>query len=69
MTSAARHEQFLNDMRDAGFDVNEDYHGRYQYEGPAVTVRDYNELQVGVRATEVEIRWDDMGLGYVVYPK
>jgi hypothetical protein len=34
--------------------------------GPAVNVSD---LQVAIRAMTVEVQWDHLGLGFVVYPE
>jgi hypothetical protein len=57
--------QFVRDMEDAGLEV-EHYRGRYYWEGPAVRV---DELQDALSATRVKCQWDNMGLGWVVYPK
>lgn len=59
--------QFVRDMENAGFTV-EHYRGRMFWEGPAVrTTRDYDEDDI-VRATEVRLQRDDMGLGAIRYP-
>lgn len=62
-----RYEQFRRDMEAAGRAVT-DYHGRYFYHGPAVAC-DNNELQTVIRETTVEVQWDHLGLGWIVYPK
>ena len=56
--------RFCRDMEDAGLEV-EHYHGRFYWEGPAVRVDD---LQEALSETKVPCQWDDMGLGYIVYP-
>ena len=62
------HERFANDMKLAGYKVNGDYHGRWFYEGPAIVV-EKEELQSAIRATKVNLQWDEMGKsGLVVYP-
>ena len=57
--------QFVADMQQADLEV-EHYHGRFFWEGPAVRVDD---LQDALRHTDVRCQWDNMGLGYIVYPK
>lgn len=57
--------QFVDDMQAAGLDV-EAYHGRFWWSGPAVRVDD---LQDALSATKIPCQWDQMGLGYVVYPR
>lgn len=58
------HNQFVRDMLDADLEPYH-YRGRFYYEGPAVNVDD---LQEAIRATKVNVQWDNMGLGWVVYP-
>lgn len=59
------YQQFVEDMEEAGFEV-EHYRGRYFYEGPAVRTA---ELQDVMGETAVKVQWDQMGRGYIVYPK
>jgi hypothetical protein len=61
----ARYNQFVRDMIDAGLEPYH-YRGRFFYEGPAVNV---DGLQDAHRHTDVPCQSDNMGLGYVVYPK
>ena len=62
------HVAFVNDMEENGYgDVLREYSGRCNYHGPAVVVEDYL-LQDVIRATEVRLRTDSMGLKTVVYP-
>lgn len=61
------HEQFREDMEEAGYEVR-DYGGRMFWRGPAVYVA-HHELQDVVRATNVRLQTDSMGLDVVVYPK
>lgn len=56
--------QFVEDMENAGLQV-EHYSGRYFWEGPAVRVDD---LQDAMSETKVRVQYDNMGLGYIVYP-
>ena len=57
-------KKFRDDMERNGLNVYQ-YEGRFFYKGPAVNIRD---LQDGIRATSVKIQWDNMGLGWVIYP-
>lgn len=57
--------RFMRDMRKAKLRMRE-YHGRFHWYGPAVTV---DNLQDALSATKVPCTWDNMGLGYIVYPK
>lgn len=57
--------QFVADMEAAGFDV-EHYRGRNFWEGPAARAPSLGEP---LATTSVVCQWDDMGLGYIVYPK
>ena len=61
------HEKFIHDMKEAGFEVDEDYHGRNFWIGPAVKC-DASELQDVIRATPVKLQWDQLGKGLIVYP-
>lgn len=62
MTNA---EQFTLELEN-DYEIK-DYRGRYSYHGPAVTVES-NELSEVLARTSVPCDWDNMGLGYVVYP-
>ena len=62
------HEKFIDDMEEAGFDLDEDYHGRYGWTGPAVEC-ETGELQDVIRATPVKLQWDQLGKGLIVYPR
>jgi hypothetical protein len=59
------HLRFIDDMEEAGLDM-QDYRGRFFWRGPAVVVDD---LQQALGATKVPCQWDNMGRGWVVYPK
>ncbi len=60
--------QFKKDMECAGFKV-EHYRGRNFYDGPSVFVTK-SELQDVIRATELNLRWDTLGVsGLVIYLK
>jgi hypothetical protein len=61
------YNKFVEDMEEAGYEVDYDYHGRGYYVGPAVRV-DRDEEQDVIRATTVHLRRDSMGLGMVIYP-
>lgn len=58
-------QQFVADMEEAGLEV-EHYRGRSFWEGPAVRV---DSIQDAMGATMVPCQWDNMGLGFIVYPK
>lgn len=57
--------KFVKDMKKAGLEPYH-YHGRYYWHGPAVTVKN---VQLAFSATKVPCQYDQMGLGYVVYPR
>jgi hypothetical protein len=59
--------QFVTDLESEGFQV-EPYAGRYFWEGPAVRAKGEAELQAIIRATTIEVQWDTLGYGYIVYP-
>lgn len=56
---------FVGDMRAAGLEVTH-YRGRSFYEGPAVSVDD---IQDALYNTKVRCRWDQLGHGFIVYPR
>lgn len=62
-----RHQDFQEDMEDAGYEVRE-YRGRFYYHGPAVSCG-MDEFQNVLSATEADCLWDDLGLGKIVYPR
>ena len=55
---------FVADMLAAGFEV-EHYHGRFHWQGPAVRVDCREDV---MSETEVKCQWDNMGMGFIVYP-
>jgi hypothetical protein len=57
--------RFVADMEQAGLTV-EHYFGRFFWQGPAVRVDD---LQDAMSETRVKVQYDNMGRGYIVYPK
>jgi hypothetical protein len=57
---------FVEDMKRAGLEIDEDYRGRFFYQGPAVVVDD---IQVAMSATKVKCQWDNLGKSYIVYPR
>lgn len=64
------YEKFAEDMETQGIAWEPEYHGRNYYVGPAVRVSyggDY-DLQGIIRATTVELQWDQLGKGFIVYP-
>jgi hypothetical protein len=61
----ANYQRFVKDMEKAGLEPY-NYRGRFWYEGPAVNVDD---IQDALSATKVKCQWDNMGLGWVVYPR
>ena len=58
-------KQFCREVTAAGFKPYH-YNGRWFWEGPAINV---DELQDGYRATSVKCQQDNMGLGWVIYPR
>jgi len=58
-------KRFVRDMEAAGLEVTH-YHGRYFWQGPAVRVDDLHEA---MQATRVKTQWDQLGLGFIVYPR
>jgi len=58
-------KKFVKDMEAAGLEV-EHYSGRFFWNGPAVQV---DSIQDALSQTKVKCQWDNMGLGWVVYPK
>jgi len=59
------HLRFVTEMEDAGLEVQH-YRGRFYWSGPAVFVDD---VQDALGATGVRCQWDNMGRGWVVYPR
>lgn len=65
------HEQFIQDMKKAGIKYEDDYHGRYFYNGTAVRTdeKGFPTRQDVIRATKVKLQWDNLGRDdYIVYP-
>lgn len=60
-----RYQKFADQCEEAGFRVSL-YRGRFYYHGPAVSCDDIQEV---IRATTVKVQWDQLGKGYIVYPK
>ena len=56
--------RFVQDMADADLEPYH-YRGRNFWEGPAVNVAC---LQDALSSTKVKCQWDQMGMGWVVYP-
>ncbi len=60
-----KYEKFRKDCEGEGLEVRH-YRGRFFYEGPAVSTKDIQDV---IRATTVRVQWDQLGLGYIVYPE
>lgn len=58
------HKQFIQDMQNAGLEL-QTYEGRWFWKGPAVVV---DQLQDAMQETKVRLKWDNLGLGYIVHP-
>lgn len=58
-------KQFCREVTAVGFKPFH-YHGRWFWEGPAIVV---NDLEGGFCSTTVKCQHDNMGLGWVVYPR
>lgn len=61
------HEKFTADMEGHGFDVEMNYNGRDYWTSPGVECHK-ELLQAVIRSTPVELQWDDLGKGLIVYP-
>ena len=61
------HSKFVEDMEINGLDVTH-YRGRNFYEGPCVNVSEAHSLQDIIRLTDVELNWESLGLGLVIWP-
>jgi len=59
------YKQFIRDVRCEGYEPTH-YNGRFFFKGPCIIVEN---IQDGIRATNVEVQWDNMGRDYVIYPK
>lgn len=61
--------RFVKDMEEAEIDVR-DYSGRNFYKGPAVVTSRSDGLTVQdvIRATNLKLQMDNMGLDHVLYP-
>lgn len=56
-------QRFVVEAEGSGFEVRH-YNGRYGFEGPAISGDDLVEL---IRAVSVDVQWDNLGRGYIVY--
>jgi hypothetical protein len=45
------------------------YYGKWFYKGWAIRIDTIAELQDVIRATRVKLQYDQLGLGYIVYPQ
>lgn len=63
------YEQFIADMKKVGIACKE-YKGRFFYHGPAVRTNEkgFPTRQDVIRATRVELQWDNLGFDFIVYP-
>jgi hypothetical protein len=59
--------RFIEQAYEEGYEV-EVYHGYSYRVSPAVRVNDDSELVDIIRATDMPVRWDGLGSGYIVYP-
>lgn len=57
-------KRFVKDMEKAGLEVTH-YRGRWFWEGPAAICENIQDV---LSNTKVKCQWDNMGLGYIVYP-
>ena len=65
MQAQQRYKTFREECEAAGLEV-QDYRGRNFYDGPAVSCGD---RQTVIRATTVDCQWDNLGKGWIVYPR
>ena len=63
-------ERFIKDMEKAGIEYDGEYNGRFFYHGPAVRTNEkgFPTRQDVIRATKVEVQWDNLGLDFIIYP-
>jgi len=62
-----RFRRFISDMIDAELEDNiRHYNGRFFYSGPAVSCESVQDV---LSNTKVKCQWDNLGLGYIVYPR
>jgi len=66
MPEPLRYQKFRQECEAAGLEVTDYIKGRFYYVGPAVSCSDIQEV---IRATSVDCQWDNLGLGWIVYPK
>ena len=59
--------RFMRDMKKAGLVKQMKFYcGRWFWRGPAVSC---DSIQDVMSNTKVPCQWDNLGLGYIVYPK
>jgi len=58
------YKRFISDVKSNGYEPIH-YNGRWFYSGPSIVVED---IQVGIRATDMTIGWDNMGHDFIIYP-
>jgi hypothetical protein len=64
-----RYQKFVDECEDEGLDVDKEYHGRNYYNGPAVRCDNLDEMVDVIRVTTGKLQWDNLGLGYIIYPR
>ena len=64
----ASHRKFVCDMEAAGIKWQH-YGGRNYYSGPAAITGEGQNTQDIMSATQVKLQFDNMGKGYVYYPR
>jgi hypothetical protein len=69
MAKLTDYERFVKDMEKAGIEHRDEYHGRFYYVGPTVDCKDMDAVEDVIRATKVRLNRDQLGLGYIVYPR
>jgi hypothetical protein len=57
--------RFMRDMKRAGLRMRA-YNGRWFWHGPAARV---DHVSDALQATKVKCQWDNLGKGYIVYPR
>lgn len=68
LTRVEARERFRREMEEDGFEV-EEYEGRDFYSGPAVRVGDRDDIERIEEISSCRVRYDQMGLGFIVYPR
>lgn len=68
-TREERYATFTREIEAAGIDLDAQYHGRNHYDGPAAKCHSWDDAVEAIRATTGPVQWDNLGSGFVIYPR